>query len=193
MSELSVGQLKGLAVNNNIISVPDGHRIKSIGGIVNVYTTRYTDRYVNASTSYVDLPSMSITLTPVSSTSKFFIMISTSRASTRIANLDFAAVLKLLRNGSDNVPINGTKIGNRDNAAMVFGGISYNGDHNPGGWTISGIDSPATSSQITYTVQTRAQNASYPLVMNGTYVNGDNGETYNAMGQTSMTIMEIAQ
>lgn len=193
MSELSVGQLKGLTVNNNIISVPSGHRIKSIGGIVNVYTARYSDRYVNASTSYVDTPNLSITLTPLSSTSKFLIIVSTSRASTRISNLDFAAVLKVLRNGSDNVAINGTKLGNRDNAAMVFNGISYNGDHNPGGWTISAIDFPSTTEQLTYKVQTRVQNATYPLVLNGTSVDGNNGETYNAMGQTSITIMEIAQ
>ena len=193
MSELSVGQLKGLTVNNNIISVPSGHRIKSIGGIVNVYTARYSDRYVNASTSYVDLPNMSLTFTPLSATSKFLIIVSTSRATTRVNNLDYAAILKVLRNGSDNVAINGTKVGSRDNAAMVFNGLSYNADHNPGGWTISAIDSPNTTSELTYKIQTRVQSATYPLVLNGTSTDVDNGETYQARGQTSMTILEIAQ
>jgi hypothetical protein len=191
MSKLIVGSIEGLTSNGNIVSVPTGHRLKAPGGVVNVYTVRSSDTYTNSSTSYVDMPNMSITLTPVSSTSKFLILVTTSRASTRIANLDYAAILKVVRNGSDNVAINGTKVGSRDNAAMVFAGLSFNADHNPGGWAASAIDSPSASEQLTYKIQTRVQTASYPLTLNGSNNGGSSGETYHAAGQTSMTILEI--
>lgn len=191
MSKLVVGSIEGLTSNNGVISVPTGHKIKAPGGIVNAYTVRSSDTYTNASTTYVDMPNMSITLTPLSATSKFLILVTTSRASTRIANLDYAAILKVVRNGSDAVAINGTKVGSRDNAAMVFAGISFNADHNPGGWAASAIDSPATLEQLTYKIQTRVQTASYPLTLNGSSNSGSSGETYHAAGQTSMTILEI--
>jgi hypothetical protein len=40
MSELSVGQLKGLTANNNVITVPSGHTIYAPGSVVQVQTVR---------------------------------------------------------------------------------------------------------------------------------------------------------
>lgn len=193
MSQLSVGQLRGLTVNNNVISVPSGHKIYQGGSVVNIYTARYSENFTTSSTSFVDVPNLSITFTPISSSSAFFIILSTSRASTRASNLDFASVMRVLRNNSDNVAINGTLSGNRQPAAMVFNGFSYNSDHNPGGYSISAVDYPSTSSSLTYKVQVRVQSSTYPLTLNGVNNDGNTSETYHSRGQTSMTIMEIAQ
>jgi hypothetical protein len=44
MSELSVGQLKGLTANNNVITVPSGHTIYAPGSVVQVQTVRSDSR-----------------------------------------------------------------------------------------------------------------------------------------------------
>jgi hypothetical protein len=49
MSELSVGQLKGLLANDNVITVPSGHTIYAPGSVVQVQTIR-TDSRVAFST-----------------------------------------------------------------------------------------------------------------------------------------------
>lgn len=193
MSQLSVGQLRGLTVNNNVISVPSGHKIYQSGSIVNLYTARYSANWTTSSTSYVDIPNLSITLTPLSSSSAFFIILSTSRASTRASNLDFASGMRVLRNNSDSVAINGTLDGSRQPVAMVFNGFSYNADHNPGGYSVSAVDYPATGSSLTYKVQAAVQSASYPLTINGVNNDGNTTNIYHSRGQTSLTIMEIGQ
>jgi hypothetical protein len=44
MSELSVGQLKGLLANDNVITVPSGHTIYAPGSVVQVQTVRSDSR-----------------------------------------------------------------------------------------------------------------------------------------------------
>ena len=71
MSELSVGQLKGLPANNNIISVPTGHVLNAPGHITQVVEVHFPTQWSTTSTSYSLLTSASITLKK--STSKVFI------------------------------------------------------------------------------------------------------------------------
>lgn len=71
MSELSVGQLKGLTVNNNTISVPTGHILNAPGHITQVVEVSFPTQWSTTSTSYSSLTSASITLKK--STSKVFI------------------------------------------------------------------------------------------------------------------------
>lgn len=72
-------------------------------------------------------------------------------------------------------------------------GNSYNGDHNNGGYSCAGIDSPATTSTITYKVQAWNQSSVYPLIINGTSSNGDSYQFYNARTKCIITAMEIKQ
>lgn len=176
---------------NNVQTTAGGSPINISGALVKVYTARYSANYTTASTTYVDVPNLSITLTPISANSAFFIILSTSRASTRLNTLDAASGLRVLRNGSDNVAINGTLDGSRQPVAMVFNGLSYNADHNPGSYTISAVDYPATSLSLTYKVQAAVQIASYPLTLNGVNNDGNTNNIYHSRGQTSLTIMEI--
>tara|TARA_R100001463_G_scaffold92038_3_gene146790 strand:- start:379 stop:873 length:495 start_codon:yes stop_codon:yes gene_type:complete len=49
------------------------------------------------------------------------------------------------------------------------------------------LDSPATTSSVTYTLQSRTSNSSYPLYLNRTIA------VAGPMAQTTLTLMEIAQ
>lgn len=71
MSELSVGQLKGLPVNENVINVPAGHVFNAPGHITQVVEVQFPTQWSTTSTSYSLLTSASITLKK--STSKVFV------------------------------------------------------------------------------------------------------------------------
>lgn len=71
MSELAVGQLKGLTVNNNTISVPSGHVLNAPGHVTQVVEVTFPTEWSTTSTSYSLLKSASINLSK--STSKVFV------------------------------------------------------------------------------------------------------------------------
>ena len=70
MSELSVGQLKGLTVNNNTITIPSGHKLVQSGMTVQTvqrlssnYGTVSTAAYNNSSSNLVQIPDHYIDIT----------------------------------------------------------------------------------------------------------------------------------
>lgn len=70
MSELSVGQLKGLTANSNLITVPSGHKLVAPGHVVQVQEYR-GGAEVSTTGPAVDIISASITT--VSPASKLFL------------------------------------------------------------------------------------------------------------------------
>ena len=76
MSELSVGQLKGLTANNNVISVPSGHTLYAPGSVVQVQTVRSDARVTfasNASGSATGITQLNLTITPKFANSRLII------------------------------------------------------------------------------------------------------------------------
>lgn len=180
--------------NNGILATsPRGITSSSMpaGSILQVVSTRNGDYYSTTSQSWTDITGLSLTITPTSSTSKIFLMLSFGRVTTNAGNLDYAGSIRILGNGSDSLNINGNASGSREKVAMVVNGWAFNADHCPGGLGCSGLESPATTSAITYKVQVRVQGPTF--FMNGTPNNGDSGQTYHSRSQTSFTAWEIAQ
>ena len=140
-------------------------------------------------TSWVDV-GLSVTLTPKDSNSKFFIMYSLGRATTDQHNMDHAGVLRVLRNGS-NSDLNGITAGNRPRIAGAIYGLAFNDDHAPGPWSFSGVDSPGTSSSITYKLQARNQASDRQLHINGSINNSDSGSVFHGRAISYLLVMEI--
>lgn len=164
-----------------------------VGTVLQVVNGRNGDYFSTNSTSWTDITNMSVTLTPKFATSKFVITIAFGRCTTSAANLDYTAAIRVLRNGSDDVAINGDTAGSRPRSAFNVNGWAYNADHSPGGLGASGYDSPGTTSALTYKVQVICQNASYPFSMNGAVNNANAANTYHARSQSSITVWEIKQ
>jgi hypothetical protein len=161
------------------------------GSILQVVSARNGDFFSTSSTSWVDITGLSVNITPTSSTSKVFVMVSFGRATTSAYNLDYAASIRVLANGSDALNINGNSSGSREKVAMVINGLAFNADHCPGGFGCSGLESPGTTSTVTYKVQVRVQSPAFN--MNGTPNNADSGSTYHGRTASSITVWEIAQ
>jgi len=146
---------------------------------------------INTAGSWQALSGYSVNITPSSTSSKIFISYSLGRATTNQHNLDLAAALRVMRGAVDsdlNSPANGSRV---RTCGMIMG-LAFNDDHNPGPWSFSGIDSPATTSQITYSLQTYIQSASYPLHINAAINNNDTGAVYHGSGKGFFIAMEIA-
>jgi hypothetical protein len=161
------------------------------GSILQVVSARNGDFFSTTSTSWVDITGLSVNITPTSSTSKVFVMVSFGRATTSAYNLDFACSIRVLANGSDALNINGNSSGSREKVAMVINGLAFNADHSPGGFGCSGLESPGTTSTVTYKVQVRVQSPAFN--MNGSPNNVDSGSTYHGRSASSITVWEIAQ
>lgn len=76
MSELSVGQLRGLPINNNVITVPTGHTINASGGIVQTIQTvdaTTTAFSTGADGTFIAYNKLNTTVVPKLSNSKFLV------------------------------------------------------------------------------------------------------------------------
>jgi hypothetical protein len=175
MSELSVGQLKGLTVNNNIITVPAGHTLYDSGHIVQVVSTFKSDAASTSSTSFVDLPGMSVTITPISSSSRFFVMVD---GVTGYSTVNNSTLVNLVRNSTNiaqgtGQSSNQTRIA-YPNSSIVWWPISFNF-----------LDSPASASPVTYKLQFRSDGA-------GVAYWGRRGSAADYSGSSSITVFEVA-
>lgn len=198
-SLLTSGSLSGINASAMSVGTIPTTRLPTIpkanlptGCILQVLSARNGDFFSSSSTSWADITGLSVTITPTSATSKVFVMVSFGRGTTQAYNLDMACGIRVLANGSDALYINGNTSSNRAKVAMMFNGLAFNADHSPGGFMVSALESPATTSAVTYKVQVACQAAANPFIMNGSPNNGDTGNIYHGRGQSSITVWEIA-
>ena len=149
------------------------------GGVIQVKSTFKSDTFSTASTSFVDVTGLSISITPTSASNKILVMMSTNLTSDGSA---FATFVRLMRD-STAIAI-GDTAGSRTrvtSAAYPLAGVAVTREMNF-------LDSPATTSATTYKVQIMVNNA-------GTgYVNRSNTDTDNATisrSVSTITVMEV--
>jgi hypothetical protein len=159
-------------INNNTLSaITTLPAAIPTGKVLQVVQANKQDMTSTTSTSYVDISGMSVNITPSSSSNKILVFFS---ANTSTNNHD--AQGKLLRDSTDIVGTGAT-----NNATMYL--RTSNGDTITPNNTMY-LDSPNTTSQVTYKLQWRA-------VSNTVYLNRRMGDT--AFGTISnITAMEIS-
>lgn len=167
----------GVEILNN-----SGNRVLGqTGSVIQVLQTVKTDTFSTSSTTFVDATGLSVSITPTSSSSKILIFVDLSTSSTasglmqsRIMRnstaiyIGDAAGSRPLGLGQNYVP--------SDYSAQRTGGIY--------------LDSPATTSAVTYKIQVLANTGTQ-------YINRTAGDrdtsVYDARSASSITVMEIAQ
>ena len=163
------------------------------GSILQVQSARTGQYFTSSSTGWTDITGLSVNITPTSTSSKIYLMLSFGRATTQAYNLDMCCGIRVLANGADTLNINGDSDGSRPKIAMNTQGTAFNADHSQGGFTVSSLESPGTTSTITYKAQVLCQAAANPFIMNGVPNNGNTGNIYHSRGSSSITAWEIAQ
>jgi hypothetical protein len=152
-----------------------------IGQIIS--TTVSTSGFTSTSSSFVDVTGLSVTITPTSSSSRIFVIY------TVFGSCNNHSAIRLVR---DSTPINvGVAAGNRvASSGASFGLGSGSGASGDDAVTISGnfLDSPSTTSAVTYKIQAAAYIATI-WYLNTSIGDGDN--TYTYRGASTITVMEI--
>ena len=155
------------------------------GSILQVVQSVKTDVWNTSSTTPVDVTGMTATITPTSSTSKIMVRV----------NLKWSIYghgdIYLLRNGTQ--IYYGDAYGIQTQSALhAYGSGSYGSDYNLAAGDIEYLDSPATTSAVTYKLTAAVpHSASYQIAVNYSRPN-ENG-AYNSRLASTITLYEIAQ
>jgi hypothetical protein len=156
------------------------------GHVVQVVSVTKTDTFFTASDTFTPVTGLSVSITPKSPTSK--ILISAQISVGLQAGVSSYGAFKVTRGGTD--IYQGDAAGSRVRA--VFGGVT-NIDAQLAllSMPITYLDSPATTSSITYQVETRRNGTSSTVCVNRSGNDGD--ENRAVRGASTITLMEIAQ
>lgn len=152
------------------------------GSVLQVVSTTKSDTWSASLPNWADITGMSVSITPTSSTSKIYVMVVLSYTTTGGASNGY----RLVRNST---PIS---IADTAGSRPLFSGMNADGYINTS-WIMSSstnyLDSPATTSAITYKVQAFG---TYSGVMYVNYSSADrNASQYDARTVSSITVMEI--
>jgi hypothetical protein len=155
------------------------------GSVLQVTSNTKTDRQTLTSTTFIDVTSLSITITPTSASSKILVM---ARVNTIGTDGGDGLYVNLVRNST--TIISTTAGGNSQDLGGAWGvsgggGMATGNDNrkyaNP---SLDYLDSPATTSATTYKVQARVTGGNGAI--NGWPLNADQSSV------CSITVMEIA-
>ena len=154
------------------------------GSVLQVLSTFKGDVWSTSSTTPVDISGLSVTITPSSASSKIFVLATGSAG----VNASVSGSILMKRNGS--YIAWGDALGgyNQTSSPSFYGG-SADGNNNEG-FAISYLDSPNTTSAVTYNLA-GVMYQSGSLVVNGLGSNIIN-QPYSQKTASSITVMEIA-
>ena len=176
------------ARTGNTITVNSGDILQAPGHVLQVKSATFDDVLaISSADTRTDITNLSLSITPSSTSSKILVNTHISYGGT---DTNLYASGNLLRDSTP-IGVNTTATGNQLNISF---GMELTGQANETyklrNSSMTFLDSPSTTSAITYKVQAR-------LDANGTlYINRDGqgaNADYGSRGISTLTIMEIAQ
>jgi hypothetical protein len=168
----------------NQVQAYTGAAFTPVGGILQVVSATKTDTFSTSSTSFVDITGFTATITPSATTSKIFI--SATIAGSNTGTTGARTVIFQLVRDSTNIAVGDTAGGRSVGSSALFGlaaetRLIYAAP-------ISFLDSPNTTSAVTYKVQVRTLGNS--AVLNRSADDSDNSDSMRTV--SSITLMEVA-
>ena len=155
------------------------------GAVLQVVQITKTNTFSTSSTSFVDITGLSASITPISASNKILVCVSIN------ASGDQHSDIRLLRNST--VIAIGDASGSQTQSTFhiyMGTGSSAQGYHTYAS-SIMWLDSPATTSSVTYKAQAaNPYSGSYTTVINRTY--HDTDYSFNGRTPSTITLMEIA-
>ena len=178
-----VSQSGAITANNISVGRIVTPSVMPANSILQIVQSVKSDTTSTTSTSFSDITGLSVTITPTSATSKFYIIYNTHIGLNSGA---YSGGIKLVRNSTDIYL--GDAAGSRIRASNWVYSDYYNYEYFqcPGAY----LDSPATTSAVTYKLQLASGYSGYTAALNYNISNGDN--TYTGRAPSHITVMEIA-
>ena len=155
-----------------------------VGSVLQVVQTIKTNTFSTTSSSFVDITGLTVTITPASASNKIliFAQVSSSGMNTN------SAIFKLA--GGNTASYIGDASGS-EVRSVVGGGFQVNLTNLLLSQSLIYLDSPATTSAVTYSVQcTVGGSTGNPVQVN--FAIGTSGANTFARGASSIIVMEIA-
>lgn len=181
MSKLAVGSIEGLASEGYKITVPAGSKIVQAGAVLQVVSTTKTDVFTTTSTSFVDVTGLTVSITPSSTSSKILVLGSVKFGFTG----GYSATH--MRTVRDSTPI---FVGDADGVRSRDSGYVRDTFETPNS-SIVFLDSPSTTSSVTYKIQLSTYDVSRTATVNRDYEN-TNSATLSSRLASTITVLEVA-
>ena len=162
--------LSTIGTNSLADSAVTAAKATGLGKIGQVVTSTVTTTTSSTSTSYVDVSGFTMNITPTSTSSKILLSWNILNGADNHSTHQGVAQLKILRDSTD-----------------IF---EHAVQSNYGNWmtttdTITYLDSPSTTSQITYKLQFKKVGSGQSLKFNSIYGQSD------GVGASTLTLMEV--
>lgn len=151
-------------------------------GVLQVVSASKTDTFTTTSTSNVDMTGMTVTLTPRSTDSQVLIFGNVSGANSGDGHVWFVQLVRAISGGATTDIAKNTQSGVSQPATLA--GLSYQ-DYELNAEGFNFLDSPSTTSAITYHIEVASGSGANTAVFNRRADNSDQG------GISSITAMEI--
>ena len=178
-------------LRTNRIVPRDGLPSGSSGGIIQVKQTVKTDTFSKNSSSWADITGMSVSIAPTRADSKVFVQVILNAS----VGGAYAGMYAVLRRGSTDICI-GDAASNRNRASMSLQSPNHftaanSNDYGPGQSSLLFLDSPATTSSVTYGLYlVEADNQGTVLYVNKSGTDTDSNY-FNRVAST-ITLMEVS-
>jgi len=179
------------ASHGSTIEIPSGHKLSGAAGsivapgqVIQTLVATKTDTFANTAQSFTDIPNMTITITPSSTSSKILFNWNLAYG----INGDIAHGYVMAVRDSTNLLVADDDGGNRTEATHVCNAYSGSGTHH----VVNGVflDSPSTTSATVYKLQLKSSNGQ------AIYINRSGRDTndaaYDGRSTSSMCVQEIA-
>lgn len=156
-----------------------------------VQTVKTNSFAASAGAVWGDIPGMTATITPKFSNSQIFVMVDVKAAGTNDNSVCRTKIQRVISGGSYTDIYVGDAASNRPRVMSEFYMASGGGPYYMAQMGGNFLDSPATTSAVTYKVQIGGDGTGNTLYVNRTQ--GDRDTTYyDGRGVSSITLMEIA-
>jgi len=174
-----------IGASGDTVAVPSGGKLTAPGHVLQVKQTTKTDSFATNSTSMVDITGFSVSITPNSTSNKILVMVNAGILSNSGSS---GTLINLLRDSTN--LISNTSGGSADtyNAWNVAGGggMTNNDRKYNASPSITYLDSPSSTSSLTYKCQLCVNGGSTYAYLNQWSLNTDNAAV------STITVMEIA-
>ena len=160
-----------------------GNGVQIPGHVVQVLQDTKTDTTSTTSTSFTDISGLAVSITPKATSSKMLVTYSVNMG-TDDANF---AYLRLMRDST--AIILGDADGTRVQVTSQY--YSENNEGNMAGRSFTFLDSPNTTSQVTYKVQFRCATAGTTTINKS--FRDSNSTGFDGRAPSTIIVMEIAQ
>jgi hypothetical protein len=153
------------------------------GSVIQTVQTVKTDTWTSTSSTWVNVTGLTATITPTSASSRILVMASVAVG----LNPNYFQFIRLARN--DSAILVGDAAGSRvQTQGMVYMYNQINPSNAQITWSGSVVDSPASTSALTYSIQMQ-QDSSQTMYVNR--LQRDDNASYEPRSASSLILMEI--